>query len=232
MFRTIVYTAVLAGIVGGLIATAVQSARVIPLILEAETYEHAAEPAGGGQEPADAVRDEAWAPESWLERTGFTLIANVLTAVAYALLLSAAFALGSGADWYSGALWGLGGFAAFVLAPALGLPPEIPGADAANLGDRQLWWIGTVFATGLGLGLIFLLRYPVTLALGAVLVVLPHLIGAPQPVQHDGLVPADLVSAYVSATLVSEFLFWLVLGGLTGFFFARLTAEPAPNKGG
>ena len=41
MFRAIVFAAVLAGVAAGLFATAVQSARVIPLIQEAEIYEQA-----------------------------------------------------------------------------------------------------------------------------------------------------------------------------------------------
>ena len=224
MFRAIVFAAVLAGVAAGLFATAVQSARVIPLIQEAETYEQAS---GSGHHEADGhAEGEGWAPEGWLERTTFTVITNVLAAVAFALLLAAAFALRGGVDWYVGVLWGLGGYAAFVLAPALGLPPEVPGAATADLGPRQLWWSGTALATGLGLASIFLFRRPVTVALGVFLVVLPHLIGAPQPADHHGLAPADLAHAYVVATLVSEFLFWVVLGGLTGFFFARLAAAP------
>lgn len=224
MFRAIVFAAVLAGVAAGLFATAVQSARVIPLIHEAETYEQAS--GSNHHEADDQAEEKAWAPEGWLERTTFTVIANVLAAVAFALLLAAAFALRGGVDWYVGVLWGLGGYAAFVLAPALGLPPEVPGAAAADLVARQLWWSGTALATALGLASIFLFRRPVTVALGVFLVVLPHLVGAPQPADHHGLAPADLAHAYVVATLVSEFLFWVVLGGLTGFFFARLAAAP------
>lgn len=40
-----------------------------------------------------------------------------------------------------GLLWGLAGCATFVLAPTLGLPPELPGTAAADLTLRQTWWI-------------------------------------------------------------------------------------------
>ena len=224
MFRAIVFAAALAGLAGGVFATVVQSARIIPLILEAETYEQASD--SGHHEAGGQAEEEAWAPDGWLERTAFTVLANVLAAVAFALLMAAAFALRGEVDWYSGVLWGMGGYAAFVLAPALGLPPEVPGAAAAELGPRQLWWSGTALATGLGLGAIFLLRRPVWVAVGAFLLVVPHLIGAPQPADHHGLAPAELARTFVVATLVTEFLFWVVLGGLTGFFFARFAATP------
>ncbi|MEI2612914.1 MAG: CbtA family protein [Candidatus Promineifilaceae bacterium] len=40
---------------------------------------------------------------------------------------------------------------AFQLAPAFGLPPELPGMAAADLGARQVWWCGTALATGVGI---------------------------------------------------------------------------------
>ena len=48
--------------------------------------------------------------------------ATLLTAIGFALLLAAALALTGGAGWHRGMLWGLGGYAAFVLAPSIGLP--------------------------------------------------------------------------------------------------------------
>jgi predicted cobalt transporter CbtA len=40
-------------------------------------------------------------------------------------------------DARRGLLWGLGGFAALHLAPAVGLPPELPGMASADLAARQ-----------------------------------------------------------------------------------------------
>ena len=64
----------------------------------------------------------------------FTVAANIVTAVGFALLLVAASEFAGGiAGWRSGLLWGLAGFAVFTLAPGLGLPPELPAMPAAEL---------------------------------------------------------------------------------------------------
>lgn len=216
------FAAALAGLIAGVFATAAQTVRVIPIILEAETYETAA-PAD--HDPAQATAAaEAWAPGDGVERMAFTLVTNVLSGVGFALLLAAGFALAGGADWRRGLYWGAAGFVAFTLAPAIGLPPEIPGAEAAPLADRQLWWLGTVVATGGGLALIFLSRKAAWVAVGVGLIVLPHLIGAPQPAAHGGLAPDSLARDFVVAALVTSFLFWLVLGASAGFFYKRFAA--------
>jgi cobalt transporter subunit CbtA len=224
MFRRIVFAAALAGLIAGVFATAFQWISVIPLILKAETYETAAA-AEHEHDTANDGGDEAWAPADGIERTFYTLLSNVLTGVAFALLLGAAFALIGDVDWRRGVYWGSAGFVTFMLAPALGLPPEIPGAFVASLEDRQFWWLATVVATGAGLALMFRTRSPEWIAAGAVLLVAPHLIGAPQPAEHGGLAPDGLAREFAIAALVSGFLFWLVLGALSGFFFERLKAR-------
>ena len=71
----------------------------------------------------------------------FTFLANIVTGVGFALVLTACFALSKRRiNGRTGVLWGLGAFAIVSLAPALGLPPEVPGARAADLTDRQFWW--------------------------------------------------------------------------------------------
>lgn len=224
MFRRIIFAAALAGLVAGLFATAFQWLRVIPLILEAETYETAADAAAGHDNFAtgNEAAAEEWAPADGVERTLYTLLTNVLTGVAFALLLGAAFALIGEVDWRRGVYWGVAGFATFMLAPALGLAPEIPGAAAAPLQERQLWWLATVIATGLGLALMFRTKGAEWIAVGAVLIVAPHLIGAPQPAEHGGLAPDSLAREFAVAALVSGFLFWLVLGAVSGYFYDRL----------
>jgi cobalt transporter subunit CbtA len=226
MFRQIVFAAALAGLLGGLLITAMQYVSVIPLILEAETFETAAaHDHGDGAGATDAaVAEEEWAPSDGLERGLYTVAANVLMAIGFALVLAAGFALTGHAGWRTGLYWGLAGFAAFMLAPAIGLPPEVPGAEAAPLVERQLWWLGTIAATAGGLALMFLTRSWQWIAVGAALVVLPHLIGAPQPEHHGGLAPDSLAREFVVAVLVTGFLFWLALGALSGFFYKRFAA--------
>lgn len=223
MFRRIFFAAALAGLVAGLFATSFQWLRVIPLILEAETYENAADATANHDQDATGAEaaGEEWAPADGFERTITTLLTNVLTGIAFALLLGAGFALSGEVDWRRGVHWGMAGFATFMLAPAIGLPPEIPGASAAALEDRQLWWLATVVATGLGLALMLRTKSVEWITAGAVLIALPHLIGAPQPAEHGGLAPDSLAREFAVAALVSGFLFWLVLGAMSGYFYER-----------
>lgn len=228
IFRRIVFVAVVAGLIAGLFVTLAQAVSVTPLIHEAETYEQPAavhEHAPGT--PAHHHGDEAWAPEDGAERIGFTALANIVTAVGFALLLAAAFTLRGRADWRTGLMWGAAGFLTFTLAPSLGLPPELPGTEAAALDQRQLWWWLTVAATGGGLALLLLQRAVWAAALGVVLIVLPHVVGAPQPEVHGGVAPEGLAREFIVAALVTSLLFWLVLGGTAGFFYGRFAARRA-----
>ncbi len=152
------------------------------------------------------------------------MLANALTGVGFGFVLVAGFALARRpVDWRRGALWGLGGFAVFSLAPALGLPPELPGMAAANLAARQLWWSATVAATGIGLALIVFSPRAALKGLGAVLLVAPHAIGAPHPEHFAGTVPAELAAEFVMASLLASALFWTALGGIAGYLY--------PSKG-
>ena len=77
---------------------------------------------------AAPAEDEGWAPADGFERFAFSVLANIVTGIGFALVLVAVseFAGGIG-NWRQGIFWGLAGFAAFTLAPGLGLPPELPG---------------------------------------------------------------------------------------------------------
>lgn len=236
VFRRIVFAAALAGFAGGVFMMAAHAIATIPLILEAETYENAGaadmhEHDAAMAETAGAVAlahghaEEAWMPAEGFERTGFTLLAEIVTAIGFALLLVSAYALsGREIDWRRGFYWGAAGFVTFTLAPGLGLPPELPGMEAAPLLDRQIWWVATALLTGGGLALMFLSRRPLALLAAAVMLVLPHLVGAPVPPVHESAVPATLLREFVVGVMVTSFLFWLVLGSLTGFFYKRFAA--------
>ena len=171
-----------------------------PLILAAEVYETAApaeaSPATDGhdhQHGTEAHGAEPWAPEDGWERNAYSLGAQLITGVGLAFLLTAAIVFfGKGADWRRGLLWGLAGFASFTLAPSIGLPPELPGTEAAPLLDRQLWWIGTVIATAGGLFAAARVRNVYGYAIAVVLIAAPHIIGAPQPEVPGALAPAEL----------------------------------------
>lgn len=223
MIGRVFFAALLAGLIAGVFHTGIQKIAVVPMILEAETYEASGPDHGPGGE-------EAWAPTDGMERTFYSALANVLTAVGFALLLTAAYALRGGIDWRRGALWGLAGFAAFNLAPALGLPPELPGAAAAPLAERQIWWLLTALSTAGGLAVIAFAPRHLTKSFGVVLIAVPHIVGAPQPEEHGGLAPADLEQAYIYASLITNAAFWIVLGVLTGHFHDRFGRKAGTSE--
>lgn len=233
IFRNVVFVAALAGLVAGLVMTALQSFYTVPLILQAETFEGAgpahdhAAPAASEAAPAAPVEvhehsEEGWAPTDGAERTAFTALANIVTGVGFALLLVVASEFTGGiASWRQGLFWGFAGFAVFTLAPGLGLPPELPAMPAADLVSRQVWWIATVAATAAGLWLVAFGGSAILAVVGAALLVIPHMVGAPQPVSHDSPIPPDLHHDFVVAVTITNLVFWMLLGAAVGVFRTR-----------
>ena len=229
-FRKIFFVAVLAGLISGVFIAVVHAVGTVPIILKAETYEEAADRAADATAAASAPsvvahehEQHAWQPADGIERTAFTVLADILTGIGFALLLASAYALrGGNVGWRQGLYWGLAGFATFTLAPSVGLPPELPGTEAAPLIDRQIWWIATVMATGGGLALVFLARKAVWAIVGIGLILLPHVVGAPQPAEYASLAPESLAHEFGVAAVITSLLFWLGLGSLTGFFYRRM----------
>jgi cobalt transporter subunit CbtA len=224
VFSRIFYAALIAGAIAGLFASGVQAIKAWPLILTAEVFEQRAEQ---NVHPADARAEHAaaeaeWSPAAGLERIAYTAVANVLAGIGFALLLAAAYALKGGVDWQRGLLWGFAGFATFALAPALGLPPQLPGSEAAPLLARQAWWLATVAATGGGLALLAFAPRWLWKGAGALLLVMPHVIGAPGHSAAGDPAPVAMAHAFVVASLLSNLLFWLALGVLTAIAFNRL----------
>lgn len=247
IFNGIVRTAAAAGIVAGLLLTGVQHLQVIPIIQQAEVFESAQEaapedyahahahadgeqhvhapaaaPEHGRAEHEEAHTHGGWEPEDGIERTLYTALADVSMGVGYALLLAAVICLRGGAvTWRSGVLWGAAAYAVFFIAPSLGLPPELPGTAAAPVAARQAWWVCTALSTAVALGLLVFGRN-VWLKVGAVaLLFVPHLVGAPQPLVHAMAAPAELESSFIVATALANAVFWLALGGLTGYFYKK-----------
>ena len=252
MFRRIFLTALLAGFLGGVGISVVQEFTTTPVILHAEEYENrgaahkhgAHTPDNNGRGPslapparahehggtaADAKEGsdaEAWSPGDGLERTLFTTLANVLTGIGFALVLTAFYALsGKPVNGRTGVLWGLAGFGAVSLAPSLGLPPEVPGALAAELGARQSWWFLCVVATAAGLWMMVFRKSAAWAIAGIVLIALPHLFGAPQPERIGGAVPPELAAHFVAASLATAAIFWCALGWLSGTFWQKFAGE-------
>jgi cobalt transporter subunit CbtA len=225
MFKRIAQTAGFTGLLAALLLTLLQSFSVAPLILQAETYEKA--PAAEMHEHADGamaghVHDaEAWEPEDGWQRVLSTTGGNLVVAVGFALMLAALYTLRTPTSAREGVLWGLAGYAVFVLAPTLGLPPELPGTVAADLTQRQIWWVGTAASTAAGLALIVFARHWVLKALGALILVVPHVVGAPQPAVHSALAPEALEAQFKIASLLTNAVFWIALGWISAWLFRR-----------
>jgi len=243
MFRRIFMSALIAGFLGGAAISVVQQVTTTPIIHHAEQYEGQSKPDAAHhslyQNPSNSLlvlthgpqsthegEQGAWAPSDGLERFLFTGLANILTGTGFALILVACFALSrETVDGQRGVLWGLGGFAAISLAPALGLPPEVPGAMTADLVPRQSWWLLCVAATAAGLWMLVYRKGAIWMVAGIAAMALPHLIGAPQPDRIGGAVPPELAGHFAAASLVTAAIFWTILGWLSGTVWHRLGAR-------
>ncbi|WP_296261427.1 MULTISPECIES: CbtA family protein [unclassified Pseudomonas] len=234
MFKRIAQTAGFTGLLAALLLTLLQSFWVAPLILQAETYEKA--PAAQTHEHAEGAMaghvhdEEAWEPEDGWQRVLSTTGGNLVVAVGFALMLAALYTLRAPGSTRQGALWGLAGYAVFVLAPTLGLPPELPGTAAADLTQRQIWWVGTAASTAVGLALIAFAHNGLLKLLGAAILVVPHVLGAPQPDVHSALAPEALEAQFKIASLLTNAAFWVAMGLLSAWLFRRY--EPRSTQAG
>jgi cobalt transporter subunit CbtA len=178
-----------------------------------EVHDHGAE--ASGHEHDHGASGE----RSGLARDGLTVLFMALVYVGYGLMLVAGFALadrfGRRVTARDGLLWGIAGFAAFQLMPAMGLSPELPGTMAADLSARQAWWLGTAVCTAAALALIGYGRGWMAYVLAIVLLALPHLIGAPQVEGFSGVAPPEVAAAFAARALGVGLVAWAVLGWLT-----------------
>jgi cobalt transporter subunit CbtA len=233
-FQRLFVAAALAGSLAGVLVAAVHHFATVPLILQVEAFEGSAAGSGHGDAHAasDHARDSAWQPRDGVERIAATTLTDIATGVGFALLLLALSELcGQKLNLRRGLYWGLAGFVAVTLAPALGLPPELPGTESAALLDRQIWWVITAVLTATGLGLVFIVRKPLPVLLGAALIALPHLYGAPQPAVHGSLAAEALAREFAVAAILASLLFWIALGLLAGFFQDRLAPRAHAGTG-
>src|SRR3979411_1340142 len=98
VFRSIVFSAALAGLIVGVVISIAQFFGTVPLIQQSEVYERkavAATPPAGHDHAAPATdqtkahsHESEWEPEEGLHRNAFTLSANIVPAIAFALLLT------------------------------------------------------------------------------------------------------------------------------------------------
>ncbi len=231
MILRVLLAAILAGVAAGLIAGVFQHVRMTPLILQAEMIENSA---GGHQHGAadPGVQShvhgavESWAPKDGAERTFFTLLTTALAGAGFAAVLAGlSILLGVPVSSANGFAWGMSGFLVFSLAPAAGLPPDLPGMPAAELNARMLWWMVTVACTAVALWLALVQRAPWAIAAGLVLAVLPHAVGAPQPPVHENVVSASLSTRFVTSSLAINGFMWAMIGIFLGLALDRIQKD-------
>lgn len=221
MFSKIVTSALFAGFCAGLIAALLQLVFVQPVLLHAELYE------GGDlvHFGAEAVSAHPDLPGLDPVRDGLSLLFSALIYVGYALILVAAMGMaadrGHAINARNGLIWGIAGFVAFQFAPALSLPPEVPGVAAADVAERQIWWWATVAATAIALALIAFGRNWVLWTVAILLMLTPHLIGAPHPDELSGPVPPEIAALFAARALGVGFAAWALLGLFAGYFWQR-----------
>jgi cobalt transporter subunit CbtA len=243
LFQRLFFAVLIAGLISGAAMAALQQWRVVPLILAAEAYEGVEAPAAHTHEegtpahshdtatPEHEHSDSEWMPADGFERTFYTVATGIFAALGFAFVLSAASVLtGLEVSLRNGVLWGVTGFVVFQLAPAFGLPPELPGMPAADVVARQIWWWGTAAATSTAIYGMVKFHNIAAIAIGLVLLLAPHIIGAPQPADHASAVPAPLAAAFAANTLAVGLAFWLMLASLYGYFVERLAHRTAATE--
>ncbi len=224
MFTRILTSALFAGFAAGLIAALLQLVFVQPVLLHAELYE-SGKLVHFGSGAAKAANAHVATGGIDLMRDGLSVLFTTLIYTGYGLLLVAAIALagerGISVSPRQGLIWGLAGFIAVQFAPAVGLPPELPGASAADVGVRQVWWFGTVTATAAALWLIAFGQSWIARGIAVVLLLAPHIIGAPHPTVFEGPTPPELAGIFATRALGVGLVAWTLLGLFSAYFYQR-----------
>ncbi len=238
MITRVLTVSILAGLLAGLIVAALQHVTTTPLILKAEAYEAALAQkpptlaafdgeaklilAHGPAGDAPGHDHAEWKPQDGLQRTLFTSAVTIATAIGFAaLLLAGMIAAGDTIDQRNALVWGACGFFALGLAPAMGLAPELPGAASAALEQRQLWWLWTAIATAIGLFLFLRFEQPWLKLAAIVLILLPHVVGAPHPAAPESKVPAEVAAHFASLSLGIQAALWLATAVMVGVLWPR-----------
>ena len=221
MFSRILTSALFAGAAAGLIVALLQFVFVQPVLLHAELYESGELVHFGGE--TVSAHPDLPGMFSDLTRDGLSVVFTMLTYTGYALVLVALMSLaesrGHEVNGRTGVLWGLAGFVAFHLAPGFTLAPEVPGVAAADIYERQIWWWATVAAAVVALWLIAFGGNIVSYIVAAVLLMAPHVYGAPEPDVFTGPVPTELGALFAARAFGVGLAAWVLLGTFAGYFW-------------
>lgn len=226
MFTRIITSALLAGAGAGFIASLLQLGFVQPVLLHAELYESGVLVHFGSSTPISAHQEVDGFDAL---RDGLSIAFTMAIYCGYALILVAAMALaterGAIVTARNGIIWGIAGFIAVHLAPGFTLAPEVPGVAAADVYDRQIWWFATVAAAAIAMWLIGFGKNWLAWGIAAALLVIPHVIGAPEPDTFAGPVPTEIGALFASRALGIGLAAWVLVGLFAGYFWSREVAE-------
>jgi cobalt transporter subunit CbtA len=190
--------AIVAGLLAGLLFGLLQEWRTAPIIQAAEHFE------------ADHAHTM-----SALERMLYSILTAMLSGIGFAsLLLGTSLLVGPPITKNNSFIWGLCGFVAFAVAPAMGLAPKLPGMPAPDFNATLAWWLATVAATACGLWLLIIRPKPIAAVVGLGLLAAPHIIGAPELAETASTVPAQLASSFAANSLALNLIFWSLIGYL------------------
>ncbi len=231
MFTRILTSALFAGAAAGLIAALLQLYFVQPVLLHAELYEGGDLVHFGTESTVSAIQDLGGIDPV---RDGLSIFFTMLVYCGYALMLVALMSLaearGAAINARTGLVWGIAGFVAVHLAPGFTLAPEVPGVAAADVYARQVWWFSTVVSAGLALWLIAFVRNWASYGIAIVLLLAPHVIGAPEPDVFTGPVPTEIGALFAARAFGVGMAAWVLVGCLAGHFWSSQAAtEGAPR---
>ena len=226
MFMRLFTSAIFAGALAGLLGGILQLGFVQPVLLMAELYETGQLVHFGAEPEAISI---SYAGID-LTRNLWSLAFSILIYCGYGLMLVALMGIASEQSLISsrpclrhGIMWGVAGFVALHLAPSFGLAPEVPGVASADLEARQIWWFATTLATSVALWLFAFARTRLMIALGVILLLAPHIIGAPTVSQFRGPVPPEIAALFASRVLGVGLVAWVVLGAAASYIISRFS---------
>lgn len=218
MTKALLSSGLLAGAASGLVVALLQLLLIQPLIIEAEQYETGVLVLPGSATVAPEVAEVHSGSEasetSGLSRATFTVLFLTLTWSGFGLLAASVVATVKAiAPERSISVLGIAmaGFATATLAPALGLPPELPGMPAADLEARQVWWIWSVASTVAALTIGVRFQFWAARLMAVALAASPHIFGAPSAPIAVAIIPPDLAALYAVRVLGVSFAGWLVM---------------------
>jgi len=244
-FRNILLSAIVVGILSGLLYGLFQHSQISPIIYAAEVYEVSEEKSSEATTMASHTHKtatqnnpagtESWGPNDGFERIAYTVSADIAVAIAFAMIMISLMALHNSIsnkpplNALRGVAWGATAMLSVFVAPALfGLHPEVPGTEAAVLEHRQVWWAFCALATAIGIAIVYYAPMIFKLS-GVILAMVPHMIGAPISEHHGFSNPdpvaiqalADLTNQFFTITAIGMVIFFVLIGAMSGFTVQR-----------